>query len=190
MSEETADESQSSQPGSRRRRAAGRAEMALGIFFVGVCYGAAYGAALGAIYGAIFGILNPLIWAGGILFGALVGAPCGAIGGGIFAIVGPIVRGRAGWIWGGLLGGAVFPVWFWHFSAAEYRWHPFVIMVSVTSVLLGGFLGHALNQRLRGGISAGPGLQNLASLILEWNCSTEGDCGEVDLAEKPSPRGA
>jgi hypothetical protein len=94
-----------------------------------------------------------------------------------------MVGGRAGWVLAGLLGGAVFPVWNWQSSAEEYRWHPFVIAVSVTSVLLGGFLGRALNQGLRGGTSAVPGMQNIAALILEWNGISEGDAGEAAPAE-------
>jgi len=101
-----------------------------------------------------------------------------------------MVRGRAALVLAGLLGGAVFPVWFWRFSARTEGWDPVVIAVAVTSVLLGGFLGHALNQRLRGGASAVRGLQHLASLILEWNCSGKGDCVEEVLAEELFPQGA
>jgi hypothetical protein len=182
MNEETAEGSQSTQPASRWRRAAARVEMALGIFFVCVCYGAGYGAAFGAAIGVIPGLFSLLGPGGGLAAGAFIGAPCGAIGGGILAIIGCMVGKRAGWVLPGLLGGSVFPVGFWFLAAANFGWGPFVIMVSVTSVLLGGFLGHALNRGLQGAASAVPGLQNVTSLILEWNCTSEGQGCEADPA--------
>jgi hypothetical protein len=165
------------------RRAAGRVEMALGIFFVCVCYGAAYGAAFGGAIGVILGILSPLIGLGGVVYGAMVGAPLGAIGGGIFAIVGSLVGVRAGWVPAGLFGSAVVPARYWHEWMAPLGWGPFVMVVSVTSVFLGGLLGLALNQALRRGTSTFPGIQNLADLIVEWNCISERDGGEADAAE-------
>jgi hypothetical protein len=188
MSEEQADEPRSSRTASTLEQMGWHVLKALEIFCVCLRYGVTYGAALGGIYGAIFGILFLLIGpAGGLVFGAFVGALCGAVGGIIFGIVGSVIPGRAGWILAGLLGGVVFPVWNWHFSAAEYRWHPFVIVVSVTSVLLGGFLGHVVNQELRGGNSSIPGVQLLAEVILDRDEIPEGLDAEAETDEGRSP---
>jgi hypothetical protein len=132
-------------------------------------YGGAYGAGLGAASGLILGYLSLIGPVGGLVIGTLAGGLCGAIGGGLFCITGTMIRGRAGWILAGLLGGAVFPVWFWCVPAGKEGWDPFVIVVSIASIFLGGFLGHALNEELRGGDSGVPGMRDLARIIVGRN---------------------
>jgi hypothetical protein len=183
MSEEQADEARGRRMGNRLGRMGRCATKALQVFFTCIRYGVAYGVASGAtlgVFGGLFSLLGPL---GGLLVGAYAGAVFGAIGGGVFALVGSIVPGRMGWIIAGLLSGAVCPAWFRSLPAETFLWDHFVISACVTSVLLGGFLGLALNQGLRRGISPVPGVENLAAIILDRNQAPEGLAHNAESAD-------